>query len=125
MVRNIRIKAGTVTVEAALNDTKTAEAVWNVLPLRFSASTWGNEIYFAIPLKMKQENGQDVVGMGDITYWPPGNAFCIFFGATPVSHGTEIRPVSAVTVIGKVMGDSTILRNYRDGEEVVITCEKE
>lgn len=125
MGKHIRIKAGTVTIEGALNDTKTAEAVWDALPLRISASTWGNEIYFPIPVKMKQENGQDTVEMGDIAYWPPGNAFCIFFGATPVSRGNDIRPASPVTVIGKLIGDAVTLRGYNDGEEVVITREKE
>jgi uncharacterized protein len=121
MPRNIQIKAGTVTLEATLNDTKTADAIWNALPLRTGADTWGNEIYFPVPVKIKQENGQDVVNMGDLGYWPAGNAFCIFFGPTPVSRGNEIRPASAVTVFGKVIGDATALRNYNDGEEVIVT----
>ncbi len=121
----IQIKAGSVTIEATLNDTKTAEAIWNALPIRTGADTWGNEIYFPIPVKLKQEKGQDVVSMGDIAYWPTGNAFCIFFGPTPVSHGNQIRPASAVTVFGKANGDLTLLRKYQDGEEVVVTRKNE
>ncbi len=125
MAKTIQIKAGTVTVEGTLNETKTAEAIWSALPIRTGADTWGNEIYFAIPVKLKQEKGQDVVNMGDLAYWPNGNAFCIFFGPTPLSHGSQIRPASAVTVFGKVNGDATLLRKYQDGEEVVVTRKNE
>ena len=125
MGQSIRISAGDVQLEAGLNDTQTAETIWTALPITAAASTWGDEIYFGIPVSMELEQGQEVVELGDLGYWPPGNAFCIFFGPTPASSGDEIRPASAVTVIGKVRGDATQLRKVRAGAPVVIEAAKE
>lgn len=118
--RTIRITAGEVSALADLNDTKTAQAIWDALPIRAQASTWGDEVYFEIPVRMGTEKGQAVVDMGDIGYWAPGRAFCIFFGLTPASRGEEIRPASPVTVVGRVRGDATVFRRVRDGDEVVL-----
>ncbi len=120
MPRKVRIKAGQVTVDAELNDTATAQAIWDALPISARANTWGDEIYFGIPVDQELEKGQEVVDMGDIGYWPPGHAFCIFFGPTPASRGTEIRPASPVTVVGKVIGDATPLRRVKSGDRVTI-----
>ena len=120
MSRNIRITAGSVQMEAALNDTQTAQSVWDALPLTAAANTWGEEIYFGIPVNAALEQGQEVVDLGDLGYWPPGRAFCIFFGPTPASRGDEIRPASAVTVIGRVSGDATLFRPVRAGMTVTI-----
>jgi hypothetical protein len=120
-VRAIRISAGGVTAEADLNDSKTAEAVWKALPLSARASTWGDEIYFSIPVKADEENGRATVAMGDLGYWPPGSAFCIFFGPTPASQSpNEIRPASPVNVFGKVRGDAKVFKKVRSGEAVSI-----
>ncbi len=118
--RTIRITAGEVSALADLNDTKTAQAIWDALPIRAQASTWGDEVYFEIPVRMGTEKGRAVVDMGDIGYWAPGRAFCIFFGLTPASRGEEIRPASPVTVVGRVRGDATVFRRVRDGDEVVL-----
>ena len=120
MSRNIRITAGPVQLDAALNDTQTAQSVWAALPIAAAANTWGEEIYFGIPVNAALEQGQEVVDLGDLGYWPPGRAFCIFFGPTPASRGDEIRPASAVTVIGRVSGDATLFRQVRAGEAVTI-----
>ena len=106
--------------KARLNDTQTAESISQALPITAPASTWGDEIYFRIPVSVELEQGQEVVGLGDLGYWPPGQAFCIFFGLTPASRGDEIRPASAVTVIGQVQGDVTLLRQVEPGTPVVI-----
>ncbi|MGQ9546040.1 MAG: cyclophilin-like fold protein [Dehalococcoidia bacterium] len=111
MGKKIRIKAGTVEAQAELNNTKTAQAIWEALPITSRAKLWGNEIYFSIPVKLEVEEGQEVVSMGDLGYWPDGNGFCIFFGPTPVSQGDEIRAASPVTVFGKVIGDATVFKN--------------
>ena len=92
--RQIKITAGPVVVGAALNDTATAAMIWDALPIEASGNTWGDEIYFGIPVEAGDEAGQEVVDLGDLGYWPPGNAFCIFFGPTPMSRGDEIRPAS-------------------------------
>lgn len=120
MHRTIRITAGGVAALADLNDTHTAQAIWEALPIRAQASTWGDEIYFEIPVRMGTEKGQAVVDMGDLGYWAPGRAFCVFFGLTPASRGEEIRPASPVTVVGRVRGDATVFRRVRDGEEILV-----
>ena len=120
MSRNIRITAGPVEMDAVLNDTDTAQAVWNALPINAAANTWGDEIYFGIPVNADLEQGQEVVELGDLGYWPPGRAFCIFFGPTPASRGDEIRPASAVTVIGRVTGDTTLFKQVRAGTTITI-----
>ena len=118
--KKIQIRAGAIETEAELNDTRTAQAIWEALPITGRANLWGNEIYFSIPVKLKLEAGQEVVNIGDLGYWPDGNAFCIFFGPTPVSQGDEIRPASPVTVFGKVIGDATVFRRVATGTKITI-----
>ena len=125
MERKIRIKAGGVSVTAELNETRTAQAIWEALPINGQANRWGDEIYFSIPLKLEEENAQELVGMGDLGYWPPGAALCLFFGPTPMSKGEEIRPASAVNVFGRVTGDATVLKQVTSGAEVSIERETE
>ena len=116
----IRITAGAVSTRALLNDSHTAQAIWAALPIEATGNTWGDEIYFGIPVHLGEENGQEVVTLGDLGYWPPGNAFCIFFGPTPMSRGNEIRPASAVNVLGKIEGDPTVFKTVPSGTRVVI-----
>ena len=116
--RRIRITAGSVAVDAALNDSPTADLIWKSLPLAVAGETWGDEIYFSIPVKAKPDDPRETVDMGDLAYWPPGSAFCIFFGPTPSSRGSEIRPASAVNVFGKVIGDATVFKKVRSGTQV-------
>ena len=120
MAKNIRITAGSVVVDAELNDTDTANEIWGALPIQASGNIWGDEIYFKISVENEVENGQEVVELGDLGYWPPGSAFCLFFGPTPASEGDEIRPASKVTVIGKIKGDSTVLTSVSSGSSVLI-----
>ncbi len=120
MERTIRIKAGEVELEARLNDTDTATAIWEALPFTSRLNTWGDEVYFAIPVRLGLERGQELVEVGDLGYWPSGCAFCIFFGPTLLSRGREIRPASAVTVFGKVVGDATVLKGVKSGTEVTV-----
>ena len=116
--RTIRITAGEVTATAALDGSRTADAIWKALPLEVKASTWGDEIYFDIGVTIAAESPQETVALGDLGYWPPGKAFCIFFGPTPMSTGDEIRPASAVNVFGRVSGDSTIFKKVRSGTRI-------
>jgi hypothetical protein len=117
-VRTIRISAGAVRQDATLNDTETARRIWDALPFEVAGTRWGDEIYFAIPVRAGTERGQEVVEAGDLGYWEPGSAFCIFYGRTPVSRGDEIRPYSPVTVFGHIRGDATLFRGTRDGAPV-------
>ena len=116
--RRIRITAGSVAADAVLDDSSTADLIWKALPLAVAGETWGDEIYFAIPVKAKAEHPRETVDMGDLAYWPPGSAFCIFFGPTPSSRCDEIRPASAVNVFGRVVGDATVLKTVRAGTVV-------
>ena len=118
--RTIRITAGEVTATAALDGSRTADAIWKALPLEAKASTWGDEIYFDIGLAVPAEKPREVVAVGDLGYWPPGSAFCIFFGPTPMSTGDEIRPASAVNVFGRVAGDPTIFKKVRSGARITL-----
>jgi hypothetical protein len=120
MGNKIRITAGAIEATAELNNTRTAQVIWEALPVNGRVNLWGDEIYFSIPLGLRLETGQEVVNIGDLGYWPDGNAFCIFFGPTPVSQRDEIRPASPVTVFGKVMGDATIFREVATGTEITI-----
>jgi uncharacterized protein len=120
MGRRIQISVGEIEAEAELNNTRTAQAIWEALPIKGRANLWGDEIYFSIPLSLQLEAGQEVVGIGDLGYWPDGHAFCIFFGPTPVSQKDEIRPASPVTVFGKVIGDAAILKEVAEGAKITI-----
>ncbi|MGI6209470.1 MAG: cyclophilin-like fold protein [Anaerolineae bacterium] len=120
-MRKIKITAGGVSATATLNDSPTANALWEALPISARASTWGDEIYFSIPVNAGLEPGaQEVVELGDVGYWPPGSAFCIFFGRTPVSGPGEIRPASAVNVLGKIDGDPKVFKAVSSGASVTI-----
>jgi hypothetical protein len=121
MARTIKIRAGGVEAHAELNESGTATAIWEALPITARASTWGDEIYFAIPVHRDEEQAQATVAVGDLGYWPPGNALCIFFGPTPASRSPgEVRPASPVNVFGKVQGDATRFKQVRSGETVTI-----
>jgi len=116
--QRIRITAGSVAADALLDDSETARLVWGALPLTVAGETWGDEIYFSIPVKARPERPQETVELGDLGYWPPGTAFCIFFGPTPMSRGEEIRPASPVNVFGKIVGDPTVFKKVRAGTKI-------
>ncbi|MCK5671109.1 hypothetical protein KAI10_06980 [Candidatus Bathyarchaeota archaeon] len=111
---------GPVEAEVTDENPVTAKAILDALPLRGRVNTWGEEIYFTIPVEGEVENPKVVVELGDLAFWPPGNALCIFFGRTPASKGDEIRPASEVNVFGRIIGNSKVFKRVRDGEEVII-----
>jgi len=113
-----------VAVAAELWETPTAEAVWAALPIRGRAQRWGGEIYFSTPVAVGLEpDSRDVLEVGELGYWPPGKAFCIFFGPTVASDGEAPKAASAVNVFGKITGDTAGLWEVADGEEVIIEAE--
>jgi uncharacterized protein len=119
--KTITITAGGISARAELNDSATAQAIWDALPITAPATTWGDEIYFSIPVTQDEDKARATVDMGDLGYWPPGSAFCIFFGPTPMSRTKdEIRPASPVNVFGKVVGDATRFKAVRSGEAVTL-----
>jgi len=124
MEKKIKITAGSLVAEAVLNDSPTAQKIWEALPIEANGDTWGDEIYFGIPVKVPLENtAREVVEIGDLGFWPPGHAFCIFFGPTPVSRGNEVRPASAVNVVGRIVGDARVFKKVPSGAKVKIEKE--
>lgn len=117
----IKITVGSVSVEAELNETSTAKKVADVLPIRSSFNTWGEEFYFSIPVEAElDESAREEVEEGDLGYWPPGRAFCIFFGQTPMSKADKIIPASAVNIIGKVKGDARKFKDVMGEREILV-----
>jgi hypothetical protein len=118
----ITIIAGSVTMEAQLNDSPTAQLIWEALPITGRANIWGDEIYFDIPVRADQApDARADVAVGELGYWPVGSAFCIFFGPTPVSSGDQPRAASPVNVVGRVLGDATAFRKVGAGATVTLS----
>ena len=122
MAQSIRITVGDIELDAELNDSETASRILAELPIRSNFNTWGDEIYFQIPVTADPEDPRETVDSGDLAYWPPGKAFCIFYGPTPASEGDEIRPASPVNPVGRVLSGAEALKkaSLADG----ITIEK-
>jgi len=121
MPQKIEIIVEDVKVEAELNDSTTAKKINSKLPIEALAQRWGGEIYFSIPVTAELESdSREVLEAGELAFWPTGNAFCIFFGPTPASHGDEIRAASAVNIIGKMKSDWTKLWDVPNGSSIVI-----
>ena len=123
IARRVKINIGDISIQANLDSSPMADTIWGNLPLSGEASIWGDEIYFGTDISVvAHTNASDVVQSGELAYWPPGKAFCIFFGTTPVSTANESRAASPVNVFGKVNGDEQIFRNVSDGILVEIAA---
>ena len=115
----IIIESGNIKLDAEFNETETAMAIMDLLPLEGSANVWGDEIYFSIPVHVDQSpESKQEVNVGDLAFWPAGDAFCIFFGPTPVSTGDKPKAYSPVNVFGRIPGDSTALKKVSNGDRV-------
>ena len=120
-MKRITISTENVLLTAVLNETETAEKMWGILPMEGNGNSWGEEIYFSIPLHLMEEPSAHAdVEIGDLGYWPPGKAFCIFFGPTPASSGEKPRAASPVNVFGVIQGDATQLSKVKDGSLIRI-----
>lgn len=118
----IVITAGALAMEAELNDSPTARKIWDALPIEGRANTWGDEIYFEIPVKAGQEpDAREEVAVGELGYWPVGHAFCIFFGPTPASTDERPRAYSPVNIVGRVAGDAAQFRAVKNDAKASIT----
>lgn len=115
MERKIEIRLGDRAFTATLFDTPVANAIWDALPLEARASQWGDEFYFDTGVEVSPGPSRETVEAGDLGYWPPGQAFCLFWGPTPMSAPGEIRPASPVAVFGKLDGDPQALAGARAG----------
>ena len=119
----IIIKTSYGEVKGEIDEKKnpiTARKIIESLPIEGRVNRWGDEIYFEIPVQIDEENSQEEVEVGDIAYWPPGNALCIFFGRTPVSETEKPKAYSPVNVIGKV-GGTSVFKKMKDGDDIFIS----
>ena len=118
---SIKISTSNISLNTELNDSPTAKAIYETLPIESIAQRWGDEIYFSVPVKSELEPQARIdMAVGEIAYWPPGNAFCIFFGPTPASRSKQPRAASPVNPIGKITGDAKQLRAVKDSENIRI-----
>jgi len=118
----IRITVGSVSLKASLRENETATAIFNALPIEGQVNRWGEEIYFSIPVQLPEsEDAREVMEVGELGFWPTGSSFCIFFGPTPVSQGSEPRSYSNVNPFGHVQGDATQFREVNDDEKIIIS----
>lgn len=116
MGSRIKFQIADLEVEGELADTPTAAAIAAALPVESQVNTWGEEIYFPIPVALGlDDTAQELVEPGTIGYWPTGRALCLFFGPTPISAPGEIRPASAVNIVGRLLPPFDRLREVTDG----------
>jgi uncharacterized protein len=116
----IVITSGQLRLEGYLSDTPTGQALADALPFEGEAQRWGDEIYFEVPQVAEEldDTAAVVVQVGDLGYWPPGRALCLFFGLTPSSLPGQIRPASAVNLVGRLKGDPCCLAGVAAGATV-------
>ncbi len=120
-MKKIQILAGENTFNAELYDIPTAQNIYYNLPIKGQCNLWGEEIYFPIPLHIPSEaDVHKIVEPGELGYWPTGNAFCLFFGTTPISKGPKPRAYSPVNVFGKIMGDLSLLKTIKSSEFIEV-----
>jgi len=119
----IRFDFGTLTLDAELLDTPTARAIGAVLPLTSAVLTWGEEVYFDVPVNVAREaDARAVIVPGEIAYWPQGPAIAIGFGRTPISKGDETRLASPCNVFAKALSSVKVLAKVKTGVEVKVSA---
>ena len=121
MAKIVRINVGNIKLYSELNDTNTAVKVYNALPFQGEGVLWGHELYFAMPIEVElASDAREVMAVGELAFWPPGNAFCIFFGPTPVSLSNEPRAASPVNPIGQILEGAEKLSEIKSNKEVLL-----
>ena len=117
----VRVTVGALTLDAEFKPTRTAKAIYDLLPIETDMNVWGEEFYFKIPfVKDHKETATLNVAVGDIAYWGNGQAVAIFFGRTPVSTGPDPAPADRVNLIGRIKGDATVLRTVMGATKITM-----
>tara|TARA_B100001996_G_scaffold191737_1_gene146743 strand:- start:21878 stop:22249 length:372 start_codon:yes stop_codon:yes gene_type:complete len=120
-MKEIIFDFGELKMTAELNDSPTSNALYDQLPIEGISQVWGDEIYFSTNIAIENDEwAKETVDLGDIAFWPPGNAVCLFFGPTPMSSPGEIRPASPTNIMGKLSGDLNLLKSVSGGTEVKV-----
>ena len=118
----ITISVEDIDIDAKLDKSATAVKILDALPLDGTVNTWGEEIYFSIPVNAEQEpEAREDVEVGELAYWPVGKAFCIFFGPTPVSVDNKPRAYSPVNVFGCILGDASVFKKVSNNAIIRVT----
>jgi hypothetical protein len=118
-MRRLKLMIGGVTIAAELRDTPTADAIWAAIPFGSRARIWGQEVYFATPVRVSREaDARAVVQAGDLAFWVEGNCIAVGYGPTPVSIGDEIRLAAPTNIWGRALDDVRALRKVRDGDPI-------
>ena len=118
----IKFDFATLTLEAELSDTPTAKAVLAKLPYEARVMTWGEEVYFDVPVETPREkDARAVVTPGEVAYWPDGPCIALGYGRTPISKGDETRLASPCNIFGKLLGDAKSLAKVKAGAKVTVT----
>ncbi len=125
MTQRITITVAGISAVPELNDSASAAAICQALPIEAKANTWGDEIYFSIDVQCPlAPDAREEMAVGEIAYWPPGKAFCIFFGPTPASGADGVpKAASEVNPIGRLCGEPAVFKNVADGDRIRISLQ--
>ena len=120
-MKKLRIKVGDIIIDAELFPTPTADAILEQLPFSSDANTWGDEVYFSVPVSAeKEEDARDIIEPGELAFWVEGQCIAIGFGPTPISQGDEIRLAAATNIWGRSLTDVRLLSQVKDGDPVIV-----